>query len=143
MIKLPFFQRKKDKCFISLDIGTETAKVLFFSLNEERGKEKAVNILGSALHYFDSYGESDGCNFDEKIIQRTLAGAIKEASHDFQRVTGKEVKDRAELSAVISLPANIIKSRIVFQSFKREKSRRLLIEKKKNLFARKFWRAPA
>jgi len=137
MIKLPFFQRKKDKCFVSLDIGTEAAKVLFFSLNEEKGKEKAVNILGSALHYFDSYGESDGCNFDEKIIQRTLAGAIKEASHDFQRVTGKEVKDRSELSAVISLPANIIKSRIVFQSQKREKIKDVIDRKEEEFIRQK------
>ena len=137
MIKLPFFQRKKDKCFLSLDIGTEAAKVLFFSLNEEKGKGRVVNILGSSLHYFDSYGAFEGDNFDEKIIQRTLAGAMKEASYDFQRVIGKKVKDKAELSAVISLPANIIRSRIVIQSQKREKIKDVIDRKEEEFIRQK------
>lgn len=147
-MKFPLF-KKKEEVFISLDIGTEAAKVLFFSLNEEKEKGGVVNILGSSLHYFDSYGparngsrsesggESDGYNFDEKIIQRTLAGAIKEASYDFQRVTGKEVKNKAELSAVISLPANIIKSRIVFQSFEREKIKEVIDRKEEEFIHQK------
>lgn len=133
MIKLPFFQRQKDKFSVSLDIGTEAAKVLFFSLKEEREKGKVVNILGSSLHYFDSYGIFDGYHFDEKIIQRALDGAIREAFCGFQRVIGKEVKDWSKLSAIISLPANIIKSRIVFQSLKREKIKDVISRKEEGI----------
>jgi len=145
MIKLPFFQRKKDKRFVSLDIGTEAAKILFFSTNEEKEKGRIVNILGSALHYFDGYGALDGYselysiyrpwryNFDEKVIKKTLAGAIKEACSDFQRVTGKEIKDKANLLTVISLPAHIIKSRIIFQSFKRKKIKDVIDRKEERL----------
>jgi len=129
-MELNFFgtKKKKDKSFLILDIGTETIKVLF----SRRGADGKITILGAATQYFERYGVFDSKDFETDVIKKSISRAIEQACQSF--VLSKK------LPVLVNLSSNILKGRIIWQFFKREKNTRLKISKdeKKNVYQRCF-----
>jgi len=126
MINFSLFKKEKEKIFLGLDIGTEAVKAIIFSLSEK--KDKKITILGNSLSYFDSYGVFDSQDFEADVIKKTISKTIKEAQ--------EKVNQKPNLT-LLELPANILKGRIVFQSFKRKNSQSIIEKKEKEVIYQK------
>lgn len=116
----------KDNFFLTLDIGTETVKVLIFS-PPIRNDEKIL-ILGTGLQYFERYDVFNGKDFETGVIKRAISKAVEKAHQNLSfSLIKKELKERAQKQkrwqVLLGLPPNILKGRIVSQSFFREKPR--------------------
>ncbi len=131
-MELNFFgtKKKKDKSFLVLDIGTEAIKVLF----SRRGVDEKITILGAATQYFERYGVFDSKDFETDVIKKSISRAIEQAFQSFvlsPKSKGSEIKklNLKKLPVLVSLSSNILKGRIIWQFFKREKDTRLKISK--------------
>ena len=104
---------RTNECFLALDIGTEAVKVLVFErdLPAARQGNQTYHILGAALEYFDGLNPFD----NSKVIVK-MKEAVKQA--------GKIPKD-----TLLVLPANILKSRIYFQSIARDNPKEIISKK--------------
>jgi len=100
-----FLKRGKKEDFLVLDIGTETVKALIF---EKIGEKNT--LLTASLEYFDDFDLFDNKNFEVEIIKKTISRAI-------QNLKVKELPG----NVFLGLPAIILKGKILFQSFRREK----------------------
>jgi len=138
MINFSLFQ-KKEEIFLGLDIGTEAVKAIIFSLSEK--KDKKITILGNSLSYFDSYGVFDSQDFEADVVKRTISKTIKEAQEKVNQKpseAGDEtLSQRPPNLRLLELPANILKGRIVFQSFKRKNSQSIIDKKEKEVIYQK------
>lgn len=105
------FYRKRKNCFLVLDIGTESVKALISG--PKNGKTK---ILGGALEYFDKFGVFDTTGFEREVIKKAMAKAIEEIQ--------KQAKIKSEF-AKITLPADILKVKILWKSFSRKSLKRI------------------
>jgi len=105
----------KDSCFLTLNIGTETVKSLVF---KKSGKK--LYILGKSLQPFDKFGVFESRNFQEDVVKKAVSRAVKESQ--------KQAKVKPA-SVLLSLPANILKARVIFQSFKRDDSKKEIQKK--------------
>lgn len=126
MINSSLFKKEKAEIFLGLDIGTEAVKAIIFSFSEK--KDKKITILGNSFSYFDSYGIFDSKDFETDVIKKTISKTIEEAK--------SKVNQRPNLT-LLGLPANILKGRIVFQSFKRENSQSIIDKKEKEVIYQK------
>lgn len=124
---------KGRKTLLALDIGTEAVKALIFSRPLfEKGK---TIILGTGLKYFDGRGAFSGKRFKEEKIKKTVVEAIEEAKKNLSfSLAEKELKRKAlkeRWSVSLGLPPDILKARVVRQSFRREKKEEKILEKEK------------
>ncbi len=142
-MKLNLFgtKKKKDKFFLSLDIGTEAVKVLF----SRKGADGKITILGAATQYFERYGVFDGRDFETDVIKKSVSKAIEQAYQSFvlsPKRKGAKIKklNLKKLPVLVSLSSNILKGRIIWQFFKRGKTTRLKISKdeEKNIYQQCF-----
>jgi len=120
------FKKEKGKIFLGLDIGTEAVKAIIFSFSGK--KDKKITILGNSFSYFDSYGIFNSKDFEADVIKKTISKTIAK--------TQEKVNQRPNLT-LLGLPANILKGRIVFQSFKRENSQSIIDKKEKEVIYQK------
>lgn len=134
-------KKKKDKFFLVLDIGTEAVKVLF----SKKGADGNITILGAATQYFERYGVFDSSDFEADVIKKSVSKAIEQAYQNFvlspKREEAKIKKlNLKKLPVLISLSSNILKGRIIWQFFEREKTTRLKISKdeEKNIYQQCF-----
>lgn len=109
-IVFPWNKREKEKYFIAVDLGTETVKTIIFKTREEK-----IIILGSAFQSFEKFALLDLIAFGKDIFKKTVLTSIIEAS---QKITEKIPKIET-LPLLLGLPADILKTRIFSQSFKR------------------------
>ena len=152
-------KRKKDKFFLTLDIGTEAVKALIFcasfldkpsfvpslrrqsygaSATSRTREGKKIIILGTGLEYFDRDGVFDGRDFETEVIKRTISKAIEKAHKNLSfSLEKKELKEKAQKQKrwkiLLGLPPNILKGRIVYQSFFREKPREKISKKEEGV----------
>lgn len=126
MINSLLFKKEKAEIFLGLDIGTEAVKSIIFSFSGK--KDKKITILGNSFSYFDSYGIFNSKNFEADVIKKTISKTIEE--------TKSKVNQKPNLT-LLGLPANILKGRIVFQSFKRENSQSIIDKKEKEVIYQK------
>jgi len=106
------------------DIGTEALKVLICSEESNTRPEKTV-ILGAALKYFDKDIFLLDSNFGAEETKKTMAAAIQEARQSLcfslaAKRLKQEAGDQKNWRVLLSLPANILKCRIVARSFWRQ-----------------------
>ncbi|XOB41613.1 MAG: cell division FtsA domain-containing protein [Candidatus Nealsonbacteria bacterium] len=144
-MKISFLKpKKKGEYFLVLDIGTEAVKAIIFSLSEK--KDKKITILGNSLSYFDSYGLFDSQDFEADVVKKTISKTIKEAQEKVNQKpseaepseAGDETKSqRPPNLTLLELPANILKGRIAFQSFKRKNSQSIIDKKEKEVIYQK------
>ncbi|MBL7150036.1 MAG: hypothetical protein ISS84_00160 [Candidatus Pacebacteria bacterium] len=120
------FKKEKVEIFLGLDIGTEAVKAIIFSFSEK--KDKKITILGNSFSYFDSYGIFNSKDFEADVIKKTISKTIEE--------TKSKVNQKPNLT-LLGLPANILKGRIIFQSFKRENSQSIIDKKEKEVIYQK------
>lgn len=140
-MKLKLFQKSekpKEKaekvsnkeCFLALDIGTEAVKAAVFS----REKDKKI-IFGSGIRYYDRFGVFNSRDFETDVVKKAIINSVEEARKQAQA----KIK-----SAYISLPPNVVKARIVFESIGREKPKELINEKEEEEITKEiFTRAEA
>ena len=126
MINSLLFKKEKAEIFLGLDIGTEAVKAIIFSFSGK--KDKKITILGNSFSYFDNYGIFNGKDFEADVIKKTISKTIEE--------TKSKVNQKPNLT-LLGLPANILKGRIVFQSFKRENSQSIIDKKEKEVIYQK------
>lgn len=126
MINSLLFKKEKAEIFLGLDIGTEAVKSIIFSFSGK--KDKKITILGNSFSYFDSYGIFNSEDFEADVIKKTISKTIEE--------TKSKVNQKPNLT-LLGLPANILKGRIVFQSFKRENSQSIIDKKEKEVIYQK------
>ncbi|MDP2864517.1 MAG: hypothetical protein Q8N73_02605 [bacterium] len=126
MINSLLFKKEKAEIFLGLDIGTEAVKAIIFSFSGK--KDKKITILGNSFSYFDNYGIFNSKDFEADVIKKTISKTIEE--------TKSKVNQRPNLT-LLGLPANILKGRIVFQSFKRENSQSIIDKKEKEVIYQK------
>jgi len=129
-------KRKKAETILLIDVGTETVKALLF---KEQGQE--IKILGSSLEYFDRYGIFDTSpgsastlsrtewvdsrDFETDVLKKTISRAIKNLGK------GEEMNK----SAILGLPAHILKARVIRQSLKREEPKKIMGKEDKSSFS--------
>jgi len=125
-MKSPFsyFKKKNEKCFLALDIGTETIKVLTFSTSAGKKEEPTITILGASLQYFDKFGVFNSKDFEVDIIKKAISKAIEEAKNQ----ASKEPKN-----VILGLPADILKGRIIIQSFNRKNPKSIIDKKEEKI----------
>lgn len=99
--------KKKGECFLALDIGTEAVKALVF-----RKENQKYFILAAASQYFKDSGSFD----KEKIISKVKEEVIEKSSQKPEHL-------------FLSLPANILRNRINFQSFSRKNPKEVISQK--------------
>jgi len=96
-------RKDKNECFLALDIGTEAVKALVFEKSFDAAQDgKKYCILSAALRYFDELRPFE----DDKVILNTAEEAL-----------GRVGRRPKEL--LISLPPNILRSRVGTFEFKR------------------------
>jgi len=136
-MKLPFLNiKKKNGFFLVLDIGTEAIKALIVSrsFSQDRGQNKKVSVLGVGLAYFNGYDFFNKKEIKEELMRETISKAIESARENlsFSSVK-KEVKKRVlkkkDWQILLTLPSNILKARVVRQSFSREASKKKISKK--------------
>ncbi|MAF42733.1 MAG: hypothetical protein CMI54_01010 [Parcubacteria group bacterium] len=115
MVKFSFFKTAEKEKFLVLDIGTEAVKDLVFK--KEGGK---IVVLEESSEYFDEFSLWDSRNFKEDVIKKAILKTL-------QNLTLKD------LPLILSLPANVFKSRISFQSFSRKNQKDVIVEKEERL----------
>jgi len=154
-----FKRRPKNKFFLCLDIGTETVKALIFSLSSDfdsqkpavvnegrsskeqrRKKKEKIVILGTGLEYFDKDTVFDSRDFEAEVIKRTISKAVEKAHQNLSfSLADKELKKRAQKQkkwqVLLGLPPDLLKGRIDYQSFLREKPKEKISKKEeKNIY---------
>jgi len=115
-----FWWAPKPDYFLALDIGTETIKALIFKVERQK-----IQILGSSLQYFDQFGVFDSLNFETQIKKRTISKAIEEAR-------GKIKFEKIPI--LLGLPANLLRGKIISQSFQRERNSKIEEKEEKEIY---------
>lgn len=113
-LKFPFFHPPKSgKAFLVLDIGTEVVKTLIFKKREEK-----IVILGAASQYFDQFGVFDSRDFEKDVLRKAIFKSLQ--NFDLQNLGGQ---------AILGLPADIFKARVIFRSANRQKPKEIINNK--------------
>ena len=105
------FKPKKNQHFLLLGISGLTVKALIFKLPAS-DKEK-IHIIGASLKYIDRYGKFNNGNFEKDAVKKAIFDATEEANIQAKINTKK-------LPALLLLSADILKARVVSQSFLRK-----------------------
>lgn len=113
-ISFPSFKEKVEY-FLTLDIGTEAIKALVF-----KQAPRKITILGASLRYFDKFGVFDSKDFEIDVLKKTISKAIEEVREQSQVKTN---------FTLLGLPPNILRGKIIFQSFERNQPKEIINEK--------------
>lgn len=116
-----FFYKKKERPFLILDIGTEAVKVLVC-----RRENSSIVVLGAATQYFERYGVFDGKEFEIEIVKKAIIEAVKE--------------DWRKLPALVSLPPDLLRARVVRQFLPREKPKKKISQKEQELISQQVFK---
>lgn len=100
--------KKREKYFLAIDLGTTTIKSLLF----ERRNGKIV-ILKSSIQRLEPFGIFDSRFFETEVLKKAFLKAIKGVVPP----GGSKINPKY---AVLSFPANILKSLIFLKSLKRK-----------------------
>ena len=107
----PFF-KKGDGYFLSLDIGTQTIKVLIC-----KKEEKKIVIFGGSIVSLEPIAIIDSPAFRIEALRQTILNAIQDAK---QISASREVTKQKTWLTFLGLPPHILKGRVSHQNFKRE-----------------------
>ena len=160
MINSLLFKKEKAEIFLGLDIGTEAVKAIIFSFSGKKDKKITIlgnsfsyfdsyGIFNSKDFEADVIKKTISKTIEEaksKVNQKPSEAKPSESEDEGKPERGKlhrlpseaktsEAADETKSQrppnlTLLGLPANILKGRIVFQSFKRENSQSMIIDKK-------------
>lgn len=113
MIGFPALKKKKE-IFLALDIGTEAIKSLIFT------KEKEKNIiLGADLKEYYRLGIQDGADLTKEVMKEAILEVVSQAK--------KQAKTEMKECLILwRLPGNILKEKIVLNSFQRKNPKKII-----------------
>ena len=117
-----YFDKIKSDYFLALDIGTEAIKSIIFQKPVFR-KEESIKfvILGKHQEYFERSDVFNLRDFGEINIKNKISESIKGAYYNFLQNFGRKTNIQInDLPILVSLSPNILKEKIIFQSFERE-----------------------
>jgi len=106
---------KRETPFLILDIGTKAIKSLI--VKKENNK---LSILGSGLIYFNGFSLIN--DFQIQNLSKAILKSVQEASNNFLLFPAKNRKD---LPLLLTLSPDILKLRVITESFEREKESRI------------------
>ncbi len=108
------FKRKRDRYFLVLDIDTDSVNTLIY----EKENKKNI-ILATYFEEFKKFGVFDSSleNFDTNIKKKAISNSINEVKKKVNRIP--------ELS-LVALPPDILRARILWQSYKRENQKKII-----------------
>ena len=154
------FKKEKAEIFLGLDIGTEAVKAIIFSFSGKKDKKITIlgnsfsyfdsyGIFNSKDFEADVIKKTISKTIEEtksKVNQKPSEAKPSESEDEGKPERGKlhrlpseakpsEAADETKSQrppnlTLLGLPADILKGRIVFQSFKRENSQSMIIDKK-------------
>jgi len=160
MINSLLFKKEKAEIFLGLDIGTEAVKAIIFSFSGKKDKKITIlgnsfsyfdsyGIFNSKDFEADVIKKTISKTIEEtksKVNQKPSEAKPSESEDEGKPERGKlhrlpseakpsEAADETKSQrppnlTLLGLPADILKGRIVFQSFKRENSQSMIIDKK-------------
>jgi len=104
--------KKREKPFLVLDIGTEAVKALL--LKKENDK---LVVLNNSLQYFKKYSIFESNDFEAEFIKKAISKSLEKIF--------KEKKNLKNIPVLVSLPADILKAKIISQCFKRDKESKI------------------
>lgn len=114
---LSLFKIKKEKATLLLDIGNEAVRAQIF-----QEKDKKITILKSSLEYFDYYGTSDVRNLERDILEKVILKT-------FRNIGLQNLRLKFDILVLLGLPADILRTRVILQNFKRGKPKKIVEEK--------------
>jgi len=117
-----YFDEIKSDYFLALDIGTEAVKAIIFQRPVFK-KQESVKfvILGKSQEYFERSDVFNNRGFEDNDIKNKISESIKGAYQNFLQNFGRKTNIQINnLPTLVSLPPNILKEKIIFQSFERE-----------------------
>lgn len=123
------FYKKKETPFLVLDIGTEAVKGLV--CKKENSK---IIILGASSQYFERYGVFDGKDFETDVIKRAILKTIEEARQNL----GAQRQNCKKWPVLLGLPSNILKGRVIWQSFERKNPKERISKGEQELIYQKW-----
>ena len=160
MINSLLFKKEKAEIFLGLDIGTEAVKAIIFSFSGKKDKKITIlgnsfsyfdsyGIFNSKDFEADVIKKTISKTIEEtksKVNQKPSEAKPSESEDEGKPERGKlhrlpseaktsEAADETKSQrppnlTLLGLPANILKGRIVFQSFRRENPQSMIIDKK-------------
>lgn len=113
MIGFPALKQKKE-IFLALDIGTEAIKSLIFKKEKERNI-----ILGADLKEYYRLGIQDGADLDKEAMKEAILEVVSQAKKQAKTET-------KECLTLWRLPGNILKEKIVLNSFQRKDPKKII-----------------
>jgi cell division ATPase FtsA len=119
---LSSFDKIKSEYLLGLDIGTEAVKAIIFQKPVLKKEEKAKLIIwGKYQEYFDKSNVFNSGGFEERGIKVAISESIKGVHQNFIQNLGRKINIHTNnLPALVSLPPNILKEKIISQSLERE-----------------------
>lgn len=124
MLELPLFKKKKTEHFLALDIGTQTIKGLIFKKEREK-----IIISGSSITPFEPLGVFGSWAFQEDLVKKAITKTIQESLQNFaSQNLSRQVQKQEIWPTFLGLPANILKSRVLFQNFERKNAKEKIRE---------------
>lgn len=113
--------------FLALDLGTEAVKCLVC-----KKENSEIIVLGTALQYFEEYGVFDGRVFGMDVVKKAILKAIEGAYDEFVVSSEKEKipgDGWRNWPLLVGLPPDILKARVVEQSFRRDEQKKKISKK--------------
>lgn len=127
------FFKNKGNFFLVLDIGTEAVKCLICHNFDK------IIVLGTGLEYFNKFGVFNNSNIRWEIIKKASEAAIEEACSKVSSSADKKIRekalDRKKWQVFISLPPDIFKARIIYQTLFEERGK-ISSSEEKNIYKR-------
>jgi len=106
------FLKKRENPFLVLDIGTEAIKALLL----KKENDKFV-VLNHSIEYFEKYSVFEGNDFETAFIKKAILRSLEKIF--------KEKKEIKKTPVLIGLPGNILRAKIVSQSFRRDRESKI------------------
>ncbi len=117
-----YFDKIKSDYFLALDVGTEAVKSIIFQkpLFEKQESRKLI-IWGKSQEYFARSNVFNAGDFEENDIKNKISESIKGVFQNFLQNFGRKTHIRINnVPILVSLSPNILKEKLIFQSFERE-----------------------
>jgi len=136
MLDFPsLFKIKKEKATLLLDIGNEAVKAQIFqekdynppttsspfSFHSKRAPKK-ITTLGNSLEYLDYYGMPDVRNSERDILEKVILKT-------FRNLGLQNLRLKFDIFVLLGLPADILRTRVISQNFKRGEPKKIIDEK--------------
>ncbi len=128
------FHQAYYKPFFTIDLGTEAVKIALFAYHP---KERKIILLGVSVDYFQE-SVTGNLSFVKKSVSVAMGDVIKRSFlSKAESLVKKSVEDAQIFPAVVSLPPDILRVKIVDYNFQR-KNGRSKIEKAEEATIKKF-----